>query len=240
MTTTDNIQIKSSGLHLHGVLVEPDHAKGIGALFLHGGGHANSTRYAKIQTIFADHGIASLAFDFRGCGESEGEFADSTLEHRLFDAKVALQEFSSRTELSNSQIYLWGSSMGAHVACRLTSLHPDLKGVILQSAAAYTQSVESIPLGNQFTKIISQPNSWHDSLAFPAYANYTGKKMVIYGEADEVIPAGIQAGYQQATPPDHYHLLPGGMHSMLRPSTPIQQRVWDTMVKLALDFILAS
>jgi hypothetical protein len=222
MYTISNIQIRSDNL------------------LLHGGDHADSTRYAKIQTIFAEHGIASLAFDFRGCGHSEGEFADSTLEHRLSDAAVVLQEFSTRTQLSDSQIYLWGSSMGAHITCRLLVIHPNIKGIILQSAATYSQRAEAVLLGNHFTHIIQLPDSWRDGLAFPAYAKYLGKKLVIYGQNDEVIPADILKEYQRLTPPAHYHLLKGGVHSMLRPTIPVQQGVWDTMVKLALDFILET
>jgi len=186
----------------------------------------------------SEKGIASLAFDFRGCGKSEGDFSQSTLADRLIDADSALSHFMAGTELKENQVFLWGSSMGGHIATRLCTMHPNLAGIILQSAAAYGIEAESIPFGPEFTDKLNEISSWHNSLAFSSLERFSGRKLVIYGENDDVIPHEIQDKYQNLTIQENFHLLKGGIHSMLRPETSIQQNVWNEMINLATKFIL--
>lgn len=53
---------------------------------------------------------------FRGCGLSEGIFEESNLKDRLVDAESALKSFKEITGLTDSQIFLWGSSMGRGIS----------------------------------------------------------------------------------------------------------------------------
>lgn len=90
-----------------------------GVVFLHGGGASTSIRYAYLQNECYKNNIASFAFDFRGCGKSEGVFADGSLMNREIDTTNAINCFLSETKLDSSRFYLWGASMGAHVVCKL-------------------------------------------------------------------------------------------------------------------------
>lgn len=238
MNKIKEINILSNTLNLHGVLVKPVTSEGIGVLFLHGGGHADAKRYKDVQTYLANQGIISLAFSFRGCGNSEGEMTNSTLNDRLIDAESALQGFIKNTGLPENKICIWGSSMGGHIACRLISKHLKIKGLILQSAAAYGLEAESQPFGPDFTEIINKPDNWMSSGAFTDLKKYSNYTLIIYGVDDKVIPEGVKKSYRESASQPQFHEIQGYGHPMLKPSSNAEQKAWLEMLNLATKFIL--
>ncbi|MCC6972118.1 MAG: alpha/beta hydrolase, partial [Phycisphaerales bacterium] len=121
-------------------------------LYLHGGGHADHTRYAALIERFDALGIIGHAFDHHAI----------TLAGRLDEAEQELSKLKSQHGLSDSDIYVWGSSMGGHIAARLTATHPNFAGLILQSAAAYSKAAENIPFGPAFTTELHKEGNWQD------------------------------------------------------------------------------
>lgn len=238
MNEINEVTILSDTLNLHGVLVKPSTSVGLGVLFLHGGGHANAERYRDVQAYLADCGIISLAFSFRGCGNSEGNMTNSTLNTRLVDAESALHVFNQITGLSENAIYIWGSSMGGHVACRLISKHLKIKGLILQSAAAYGFDAESQSFGPDFTEIINQPENWTSSRAFTDLKKYSNPTLIIYGAHDNVIPEGVKNSFIESASRPQFHEIIGYGHPMLKPTTDIEKTAWLEMLNLATKFIL--
>lgn len=197
-------------------------------LYLHGGGHADHTRYTALINRFSALGITGHAFDHHA----------TTLADRLAEAEQQLALLKSQHHLEDHNIFVWGSSMGGHIAARLTRTHPDLAGVILQSAAAYSQAAEHIPFGPDFTAELRRKGSWQDSDTFVDLDNYIGKVLVMYGEHDDVIPKGVIAHYTaRAVKNGESHIIIGVGHSLLRPSTPTEQNAWEQMYNLALKFI---
>ena len=57
-----------------------------------------------------EHGYDAVRFDFRGCGESDGDFAESTLSARIADLEAVVEYF-----VPGSYV-LFGSSFGGAVA----------------------------------------------------------------------------------------------------------------------------
>lgn len=197
-------------------------------LYLHGGGHADHNRYTALIERFATFGIIGHAFDHHA----------TTLSGRLDEAEQELARLKSQHGLSDSDIYVWGSSMGGHVAARLTRTHPDLAGVILQSAAAYSRAAENIPFGPNFTAELHKEGNWRDSQSFVDLNKYNGKVLVLYGEHDDVIPKEVIAHYTtRAVKNGESHTLIKAGHSLLRPSTPTEQNAWEQMYNHALKFI---
>ena len=233
-----DIQIKSDNLMLHGILSLPDKSSDIGIIFLHGGGHSNAERYQDVQEFFSNHRVTSLAFSFRGCGNSAGDLSNSTLSDRIMDAESALHEFKLVTGLTDNKIYLWGSSMGGHIACRLISSHSQIRGLILQSAAAYGQKAESQPFGPMFTNSLNEEFNWDNSLAFNDLASFQNHTLIMYGKEDKVIPDQVKNQYKLSAKYPEYHVIPGYGHPMLRPVTELEKSAWSTMVNLGLSFII--
>lgn len=235
---TKEVTFQSDSLSLSGILTIPK-APSVGVLFLHGGGHSNKTRYAFLQSYFGERTIASFAFDFRGCGKSEGEFKNGSLANRYTDAISALQFFKQQTSLDDNHIYLWGSSMGAHVACRVVDDFPNIKGLILQSPAAYGGDAELLELDETFTALIRRENSWIDSLAFASLERFRGRILVVYGEQDNVVPERVQIQYKQICQQKGGSVvtLQDGAHRLLNPQTEVQKLALVELAKSAVLFL---
>lgn len=163
-----------------------------GLLFLHGGGTSTKERFAYLQEELAEHGYASFAIDFRGCGESEGSFKDGSLQHRLDDAEAAYDYFQQYVD----SITVVGSSMGGHVASRLIQTKKADK-LILLYPAAYALEAEDKPLNDTFTKVLREEGSWKNSPIFPALMQYDNPVLIIYGENDTVVPKEVQEKYRE-------------------------------------------
>lgn len=87
-------------------------------LFLHGfGGNkiGKHSLYVEMSMRLAEKGIASLRFDFRGSGDSEGLFEEQTLTDLLLDAET-VYDF-----LKADRVAIIGTSMGGLVASLLTA-----------------------------------------------------------------------------------------------------------------------
>lgn len=200
----------------------------IAIFYLHGGGHADHTRYTALIKRFSSVGIIGHAFDHHA----------TTLADRLDEAEQELAKLKSLHGISDSDIYVWGSSMGGHIPARLTNTHPDLAGVILQSAAAYSQAAENIPFGLDFTAELHKEGNWQDSQSFVDLDNNLGKVLVLYGEHDDVIPQGVMTYYiARAAKNGESHRLIGAGHSMLRPTNDREQSAWEQMYNHALKFV---
>jgi uncharacterized protein len=72
--------------------------------------------FVLFSRLLAEHGIASMRFDFRGSGESEGTFDEMTPSREVTDVVAAYDFLRSRAEIDSSKLGLLGLSMGGMVA----------------------------------------------------------------------------------------------------------------------------
>lgn len=86
----------------------------------------------KLATI----GVNVLSFDFCGCGESEGEFCDMTVEGLSEDLKNSVNFI--KTNYSPEKIMLLGHSFGGMISA-IMAKELDAHGVILLSPVAYIE-----------------------------------------------------------------------------------------------------
>ena len=73
----------------------------------------------------AGEGIASLRIDFRGSGDSSGNFRTTTIDGQMADAERALQWLRDNQEVDNDLLGLLGFSLGGAIAVLTTSRHTD-------------------------------------------------------------------------------------------------------------------
>ena len=78
-----------------------------------------------------DHGYEAVRFDFRGCGESDGDFADATLSARIADLEAVLEHFDP------SSVVLFGSSFGGKVAFHAAVDDPRVESVVTRAPVTY-------------------------------------------------------------------------------------------------------
>ncbi len=77
------------------------------------GGSMNDNIVHAVCTALGEHSIASLRFNFRGVGKSEGRYADGVGEQD--DIKAALSFLEERGEIDSSRLGLCGYSFGTMV-----------------------------------------------------------------------------------------------------------------------------
>lgn len=122
-------------LHLPMMVTKPVPA----VLLLHGftGQRVEPHRlFVLFSRLLASHGIASMRFDFRGSGESEGMFDEMTPSREVEDVVAAYEFLQSRPEIDGSRLGLLGLSMGGMVAA-LSVGQPglDFKSLVLWAPA---------------------------------------------------------------------------------------------------------
>ncbi len=130
----------SEGQQVVGTLHLPD---GVGShpavVLCHGfTGQRIETHFLFVKTSRAleGAGIASLRFDFRGSGESEGEFRDMTVETEVSDALKAVDTVCALSEIDADRVGVLGLSLGGFVAACVTGFEKRVKSTVLWSAVA--------------------------------------------------------------------------------------------------------
>lgn len=137
-----------------------------GVIFCHGftGNRLESRRmYSILSRRLVSAGIATLRFDHRGCGDSEGDFKVFTKDGLLEDLDAALRVFQNNRQLDLERTAVVGYSLGGLSANYLLSRRPDFVTAVLWAAVA-------------------QPDIIRDRLAgYPDYANYMTRGFFDYG-----------------------------------------------------------
>ncbi|HEY9724056.1 MAG TPA: alpha/beta fold hydrolase [Oscillatoriaceae cyanobacterium] len=93
-------------------------------LWLHGfTGNRNESHRLFVDGArrLAARGIASLRFDFRGCGESDGDFFDTSITSQIEDARAALAFLRSQPRLDAKRLAIAGFSLGTAIASQIAS-----------------------------------------------------------------------------------------------------------------------
>lgn len=104
---------------------------------LHGAGQGEREFYRTVAERFAEVGVASLIFDRRGHGESDGP-RDMDLFVLGRDAAAAWRFLREQPEVDAAHVGLWGYSNGAWVASLAAADLPDLAFLVLAGAAGVT------------------------------------------------------------------------------------------------------
>ncbi|WP_406345115.1 alpha/beta hydrolase [Streptomyces sp. NBC_00648] len=116
MPTADSVTLRTlDGLRLAGTLMSPATHASRGVVLVHGGGVTREEGgfFTRLAARLADGGVASLRFDMRGHGESEGRQEELTLATILNDIRVAITRLRNAT--AAQEITLLGASFGGGI-----------------------------------------------------------------------------------------------------------------------------
>jgi fermentation-respiration switch protein FrsA (DUF1100 family) len=136
------ITAAGEGARIHGMIHLPADAAGPvpGVLLLHGftgSSSADNRLLVRQARLLADTGIAALRFDFRGSGQSEGEFADVTISGEVDDAVIMLRVLADHPAVDAGRLGVLGLSLGGAVAgCLLGRIQPPRALVLWAPVAA--------------------------------------------------------------------------------------------------------
>ena len=183
------VTFKSEDLTLEGLLAAPAQAKR-GAVMCHphpqsGGSMYNNVVEAVLDALWAMD-YATLRFNFRCVGESEGEFAGGVGE--ILDAKAAVRFLAGQEGIGEDGMVLAGYSFGATVALRAG----------LELAEVGTLIAVALPIG----------------MADLSFIVGTDKHVIlIAGDRDQYCPvAELRALHQKLTGPSALKIIGGADH----------------------------
>jgi hypothetical protein len=114
------ITLENEGEKIFGILHRPLHSQHVPAIVICPGFAGNKCgKFRMFVTLgkeLAKLGIAVLRFDYRGAGDSEGEFQDITLEGKVSDTLKCLSFLARDPQIDSSRLGLLGRSLGGAIA----------------------------------------------------------------------------------------------------------------------------
>jgi uncharacterized protein len=130
---------------LSGVLCRPDKPPPYPAVvFIHGSGpttrYGYTNMYPQIWDAFAQRGIASLAWDKPGVGESTGEWRTQDAFDRAREGLAAIRFLRQRADIVADKIGLWGTSQAGWIMPIIYEMAPQAIAFIVAS---------SVPVGGE-------------------------------------------------------------------------------------------
>lgn len=137
------LTFQSEGARLSGIFAGPEtEPKHAAVVLVHGwsgyriGPHRMLLRTARCLNRA---GYATLHFDLRGRGDSEGDYATTDLDMMIRDTMEAIR--AAQRESTCDKVWLLGICSGANVAIGAATLSPGVCGVVAWSALPYQKHV---------------------------------------------------------------------------------------------------
>lgn len=213
------ISFRVSGQAVRGTLETPRGAAAPVVLLLHGFTGSRDELpvagteegiLARTARILAGQGYASLRIDFRGSGESDGAWADTTLAGQIRDAVAAIDWLAGQQAVRGRETAVLGWSQGGLVAAHAAAERPTVRALVLWAPVVHplhsyasllgdatfleamhldpgAELTATLPWGDQTTlkAAFFQELALYNSAA--AVARYAGPMQVLVGARDDVI-----------------------------------------------------
>jgi pimeloyl-ACP methyl ester carboxylesterase len=170
---------------------------------------------------FAQRGIASLAWDKPGVGESSGDWRFQTALDRAQESLAAIQFLRQRPEIDASRIGFWGSSQAGWIMPMAYALSPgSVAFIIANSVAIDGEKQEAFRVAHQLPADGYSQRDAEQALAFTelrfefghrdmSYESYAKLQKLVEDQPwmNEVFGMGRQEyeGFKHSLQPDPHH-----------------------------------
>lgn len=129
------ITLENEGEKIFAVLHRPLHSQRVPAVVICPGFAGNKCgkfrMFVNLGLELAKQGIAVLRFDYRGAGDSEGDFRDITLEGKIKDTLKCLDFLAHDSQIDSSRLGLLGRSLGGAIAVLSARRFQMIKSLVL-------------------------------------------------------------------------------------------------------------
>ncbi len=173
----------------------------------------DSEKYLLLGREFPKAGLALCRFDFRGSGESDGAYAESTVAGRIADLEAVL-DFLAKHPALDRRFGLLGSSMGGFVAVHVAARRRPAMPAITWNAPATLRGL----LRSTAEDVAGLGRAFFDELATGALADTPAGvafSLTIQAERDQVVrPSHGQILFDRAVEPKELHILKGADHRL--------------------------
>lgn len=195
------VVIQGTDYKLSGTLIVPENATTNipSVVFYHGMPSASKPRYVERAKKLAEQGIAALAFDFRGCGESDGELGEISMVQWLEDALLAYDYLTQQSFVDTNRIGISGKSFGGYMAALVSEKRPP-KSMVLHAPAVYPDEWFDKPYSTD-DEVAQKREAYRNSTdalnnkAIEAIKKYANPLLVIGSELDDICPKPVVEGY---------------------------------------------
>lgn len=168
--------------------------------------------FVRFSRLLAEHGIASIRFDFLGSGESDGCFTDMTFSNEAEQASLIMDYFQDLDKIDEKNIILLGLSMGGALAGYLAGIRSsELEGLVLWAPAGEMRyfiekrekeiesgeitgdmmDISGLLLGEGFIEDVRSLTIMEQT------AGYKGEALLVHGTGDTVVPVDVSQRYLQ-------------------------------------------
>ena len=184
--------------------------------------------FVKTARALAATGYYALRFDFRGSGDSAGDFADMTISGEVSDAIKSLDILAAMPGIDANRLGILGLSMGGCVAALVSGQDPRVKSTVMwaplsddppdrkqeilsRAEAPPTPDANANVVGPQFYAELPQisPSTTLET--------YTGALLIIHGSGDDVVPVSHGHRYytrmQNRQAPTALEIIEGADHT---------------------------
>jgi pimeloyl-ACP methyl ester carboxylesterase len=207
------LHIEHGGRTIRGVLHLPEGAEAAPAVALcHGfGGNRAEFGYSFVRLAerLAANGTAAYRFDFAGCGDSDGDFADLTVSDQVAQAVAVLDGLAAHPAVDGERLSLMGMSLGGLTA-QLAAAQRPVASLALWAPAAGAVAMSEEGAKRRADAIAERGYDDFGGLpvlqpfvddakgidAFADAAAYTGPVLLAVGTEDFVLKDDLLERYQ--------------------------------------------
>jgi fermentation-respiration switch protein FrsA (DUF1100 family) len=194
----------SDGLELGGWFFPAEGAKGRAVLVCNGNAGNRSHRVLLAEAL-RDRGWGVLLYDYRGYGGNPGRPSEQGLAK---DARAALSWLEGRDDVDVDRIAYLGESLGAGVAAGLAAERPPA-ALVLRSP--FTSLAD---LGSVHYPFLPVGLLLRDRFPVVDHVrSYDGPVLVIWGEADTIVPPGQSGAVAEAASRSRHVVIAGADHN---------------------------
>ncbi|MBO3839941.1 MAG: alpha/beta fold hydrolase [Thermoproteota archaeon] len=246
-----HVFVKNMGERISTVIHIPDETPAPAVVFSHGftGNKIETHRlFVRAARKMSKEGFVAVRFDFRGSGESDGEFEEMTISSEVSDLNAVLNFLASRMEIIREKMGLVGLSLGGVVSILTAAQNPIVKAVCTWSSPAYLRLLSSLrdsfgadlsqiekgyvdlPSGYRIGRMFFEDALKHDIIN--SCARISPRPMlIIHGSQDSVVPVEhARMLYDGAGEPKKIVIIEGADHTFNR-------REWeDKVIELTIEW----
>ena len=209
----EDVRLIVQGDSVHGWFIPAVEVDAPVMLYLHGNGSNVGDLVERMQQ-FHEWGYGVLLIDYRGYGLSGGKFPN---EQRVYeDAEAAWQYLTAERGIDESDVVIYGRSIGGAIAIELASQHPTAAGLITESTFTSMRDMVNhshplLPLITPVDLILTQRFDSAEkarSLQMPV--------LLMHGTADTTVPTHMSQVLYDTLPGEKELVnIEGGNHNDL-------------------------
>lgn len=187
------IEFIVNNITLRGIIFTP---KGKGpfpaVILFHGNGGKGASTFEAASKL-PEIGILSFAFNFTGCGISDGDYLSQTHKDALLEAQTAFELLLSQENVDKERIGAVGGSFGGYIASMLLPKF-NIKSLILRAPSACTHGPkDKLDMGDLQHEVdyFKNKGNWVNSESYINISNFKGFLLVVKAENDENVPSHV-------------------------------------------------